>query len=772
MDAYEYAILKNDIDKKTGQEVAQQLPDLVPPAVADYCEENFSGWSGALDRSLTQPLMAAPADKVGEINSALTNLDDAIKYYRIPTSEGTTTATTSVQTVLDNVAIKQGKSYKLTVTIASASDVALYFGYYEHGDPSYKFVMTLDAGATTKSQNFASVYNITNGYIGATTNNRVATYSISFEELGEHHTYMEENEQAIEDLSDVVDGVEDEVEALRQTIGIYEPISSSGHMVNGDGNKTILDNLSIVANRKYNIILKLKNAIDVASYISVWDGTSESYSNIFTLAAGDTVKNQNFIPTFTSDTAYIKFNASNRVLDYTIEFSDVSYEHLNDIQKNTDKIDDLAGVTETVAHNQMITRDISSDVNYHVGATAANGSIDTSQTGYVYTDKISVGMGDVVYMLGYSTNAYSRVTAYNNDAAIPSESKTNVRSFTVPSGVNQVVITVASNIEREKELIIINGYSTKVNSAIQQANNALQNFSHMYAKRTPMITFIDDDGNTECYDYLLPIFKRHNVPIVSAYMGDGNPTMVSGGLLMSREQCQEIVQNGGEIIVHYVPSLTEFSLAEAERIVLQSKDALEKNGFYSRLIVYSNGTSNSAIRAMISKHFDAAFSSGYPRASYNDRSNHDCIPQFAIHRENAGGFYYDTDPASSTLQYFKDMIDECIAANGWLVFVLHSWLMPEGQRDPRWENVDQLGLLEDIIEYVEELQSGGSAVRIVTASEGLEHFGNAWQAGDYLGYWNMQSFQSLGTLGDHTEPGSAINKLGQYDFPSVNNLNA
>ena len=75
MDIVTYGLAKSYTDKKVKNidvagEVAEQLPD----AVADYCDENFSEWSGALDSTLTDPLMAAPADKVGQIKSALTEV--------------------------------------------------------------------------------------------------------------------------------------------------------------------------------------------------------------------------------------------------------------------------------------------------------------------------------------------------------------------------------------------------------------------------------------------------------------------------------------------------------------------------------------------------------------------------------------------------------------------------------------------------------------------------------------------------------------------------
>lgn len=95
------------VANQIGAVVASQITTPVNQAVKNYCDDNFSGWSGALDRGLAQPLMAAPADMVGEIKSALSefcvcknlignnvdeyydvDLPNAIYYLNISTSDG------------------------------------------------------------------------------------------------------------------------------------------------------------------------------------------------------------------------------------------------------------------------------------------------------------------------------------------------------------------------------------------------------------------------------------------------------------------------------------------------------------------------------------------------------------------------------------------------------------------------------------------------------------------------------------------------------------
>lgn len=72
------AQIDSTVASQIGAVVASQITAPVNQAVKNYCDDNFSGWSGALDRGLTQPLMAAPADLVGGLKSALSELEDDI----------------------------------------------------------------------------------------------------------------------------------------------------------------------------------------------------------------------------------------------------------------------------------------------------------------------------------------------------------------------------------------------------------------------------------------------------------------------------------------------------------------------------------------------------------------------------------------------------------------------------------------------------------------------------------------------------------------------
>lgn len=603
-------------------------------------------------------------------------------------------------------------------------------------------------------------------------------------ELDETSTHLVENKavaSAVADVNGRLQQDETGIEELRDAVGIYTPPTASGTTPANRSNNVVLTPISLRRGHRYKYEVEYTTASDASSYLSMWLDGAETYFNVKEIPTGDTTGSREFDNVTNTDTAYMCINSNGRALEYTVKITDLSIEgnYITELQAKVGGLETKTGKMEldvstigdlTIrAEAETTTEDITDTLEYTVGSMNTDGSTTTSGS-YYHTEKIPVNEGDIVFTNSQYTR-YRVVTAFYNGAVVPESGTVNVFNYTVPSGVDSIVVTIYANQSRTNGTVNITGFGRKKNILENKVVNAEQNHSHTYAKRHPMVTFIDDDGNVEFYTYLLPIMRTYGVPMVSAYMGDSNPDMQSNALMMNKAQCDEVVRAGGELITHYNPSATSITLEEAEAVMLKSKGVLDKFGFSkaSRLLAYSGGASNSDIRAMVSKHFDCSFKGAYPRVSNTDRSNHGCIIQYAIHREPCGGLYYDSDPASRALPYFKTMIDECIASNGWLVFTMHSWLMPPDKTKEEYGDTDQLGLLEDIIEYIQELQTGGSDIEIVTASKGLETFGNAWQAGDYLGHWNEQTFTTgAANFGDHSQPGCAINKLGQYDFPPAN----
>lgn len=283
----------------------------------------------------------------------------------------------------------------------------------------------------------------------------------------------------------------------------------------------------------------------------------------------------------------------------------------------------------------------------------------------------------------------------------------------------------------------------------------------VHVQRKPRVTFIDDDGHIQFYKLIKPIMETYNIPYCISYPATYLPYNADS-THMSYAQCKEIVDIGGEVLAHGMSPLTSITISEAEDDVVKTKKILEEYGFKINGYIYPSGSSNEDVREMIAKHYKFAMKTNEAQQAF--RINTDCIPSYYINRCNNGG-YYDaksgnyTNIDTASIEYMKMLVDECVEKNGWLIMVSHAGYMPEGSRKAGYENVDQVQLLKDTIEYIQSLKASGTDIDIITASEGFEMFGNAAQYGDYLGVWNESKNY-------HNTPGCAVNKIGQWDFPT------
>lgn len=279
------------------------------------------------------------------------------------------------------------------------------------------------------------------------------------------------------------------------------------------------------------------------------------------------------------------------------------------------------------------------------------------------------------------------------------------------------------------------------------------------------VSIVDDDGSIKFYQYLLPMIRTYGIPIASAYQGDNGYELRDQ--MMTREQLHEVEEAGGEIIAHGYNSLINLGNG-AEADLALCKKMLNASGFFPTVYVYPYGDNNQNIRQLVEKYFDCSFKVATPYPP-DYRTEAGCVPMFRLNRCHCGGENYDVPVTTgryanldtASMDYFEALIQECIARKSWLVLYTHSWQMEEGQQPTGYDN--QFDLMEAIIKRILELKESGTDIDIVKFEDGIEMFGNAFQAGDYLG-------QSNNDLTLHTNPGCAISKQGLYDFPAGNNM--
>ena len=386
----------------------------------------------------------------------------------------------------------------------------------------------------------------------------------------------------------------------------------------------------------------------------------------------------------------------------------------------------------------------------------------TISGGYAqYTDGFIEFQNEVVLISDNSPDAANRsmtLAIYNTDESW--NSRIDIGS--VASQIRRIDTSKKYRLvyidDTSTEIPDINGLSFKYLDLKAEYPRSLSS----YRERKPMISIIDDDGMAEYYTYLLPIAQNYNIPIATAYEGYYNEFGYNSGF-MSYQQLLDVYNSGNEVLGHANGSLESKTYSEAERDVKATKEIFESLGIPCRGYVYpaSGGGATPTIRALLSKYYEYAIRGAEGTAS-DYRYNSGMIGNYFIIRVNGGGYYDDnTGTAWSAyngydLNYFKALIDAVKVNNGWLVLMLHARLMIDGQKQQAYENIDQLGLLEDIIEYAQ-----AQNVDIVNPSEAYDVFGNVWQSGDYLGPWNNDMTKS-----GHTKAGCAVDRLGDTGFPS------
>ena len=125
------------------------------------------------------------------------------------------------------------------------------------------------------------------------------------------------------------------------------------------------------------------------------------------------------------------------------EVTQVEFDALADDVSDLKSAFDI--LEETTAKSYNTSTRIESETTYTQGYIQPSG-VPISSTAYYYTNKISVEPGDIVTSSGISGSLAEMrvVTAYNGDDAIESAGRERVTSYTVPSGVNGIIITGAS----------------------------------------------------------------------------------------------------------------------------------------------------------------------------------------------------------------------------------------------------------------------------------------------------------------------------------------
>lgn len=217
-----------------------------------------------------------------------------------------------------------------------------------------------------------------------------------------------------------------------------------------------------------------------------------------------------------------------------------------------------------------------------------------------------------------------------------------------------------------------------------------------------VVSFLNDDGSTGQYTDLYPIMYDMNCPYSQAiYTGQHD--------IQTVEMMQNIIALGGDIGSHTVTHAHLMQLTEAELVeeLRDSKLYFTSRGIPCNYIVYPNGESNDLVRMVAKRYYDFGVST-------EDLLNTYPIEDFAIKRITLGAY---AQSGKDTYEYYKGKLDEAIAANEWIVYMLHS--------NSEGFDATQKQALRDIITYARSQN-----VPILSMGNAYKIFGNAIKIGD------------------------------------------
>ena len=219
--------------------------------------------------------------------------------------------------------------------------------------------------------------------------------------------------------------------------------------------------------------------------------------------------------------------------------------------------------------------------------------------------------------------------------------------------------------------------------------------------RRPFITFVDDDGFSQYYDYIAPTLEAKGYVGCPAIIT--STTGTSGR--MTKEQLRELQGRGHEILSHTQDHL-RFSTLTPDQIEYQckiSKETLIGWDLSVETIIYPGGDDGGELgRERIKKYYRSGWRSSSSLGNEQHRVLKDSFTPYRV------------DIDWNTLSHLKEQVDICKAEGNWLVFTTHANIQ-DAERKQRFA---------DIVEYI-----ASQNVEVGTIKQGLDIFGNTIDVG-------------------------------------------
>lgn len=236
-------------------------------------------------------------------------------------------------------------------------------------------------------------------------------------------------------------------------------------------------------------------------------------------------------------------------------------------------------------------------------------------------------------------------------------------------------------------------------------------------KWKPMLTFIDDDGYASAAQNWEDIAYDCNIPVtmalVTSNVGETNYTVTWADVQRLQNKGFEFISHTHNHISLNDPSYTEQTVTED---FIATITALETHGCESKYLVYPYTSITNANKAIVKEYFELGI-------SLQNLLNEPYIDKQLVHRYdiNKGTGEKEIDGQTYTVHLFrtldeyKEIIDNAVLHNGWIVFMSHLRNTPAS--DQYYYDSDVKTLIESVIEYAKI-----KGVEIVTVADAYKTY--------------------------------------------------
>lgn len=138
-----------------------------------------------------------------------------------------------------------------------------------------------------------------------------------------------------------------------------------------------------------------------------------------------------------SELEVLNFSGSGIKADLEVKYNQLSAD-IDTVKADLGDVKDLTVVTDEA----VVTTDVLNTLTWTSGYMGTSGATGTSST-LRYSNKMSVSKGDVLDVLP-TTTSFRFVCAFNGDTPVSTSGAQNVNTYTVPDGIDGVVLTVYS----------------------------------------------------------------------------------------------------------------------------------------------------------------------------------------------------------------------------------------------------------------------------------------------------------------------------------------